>query len=99
MIFLGLSQIFLSVVFVGVSACHGVFALRIALVRQLHLPRLETVSVDVTVAVSTECDQIFVCVVPQLAPRAKVVDLETIGSPAVLARQPSRSNTSMRSLR
>ena len=40
---------------------------------------------DVTVAISTERDQIFVCVVTQLASRAKVVDLETIGTAAVLA--------------
>jgi hypothetical protein len=40
---------------------------------------------DVTVAIGTECDQIFVCVVTQQAPRANVVNLETIGSPAVLA--------------
>jgi hypothetical protein len=41
--------------------------------------------VDVAVAISTERDQIFVCVVTQQASRAHVVDLETIGSPAVLA--------------
>jgi len=40
---------------------------------------------DVTVAISTERDQIFVCVVTQPASRAHVVDLETIGSAAVLA--------------
>jgi hypothetical protein len=41
--------------------------------------------VDVAVAISTERDQIFVCVVTQPAPRAHVVDLETIGTAAVLA--------------
>ena len=40
---------------------------------------------DVTVAISAERDQIFVCVVTQTAPRAEVVDLEMIGSPAKLA--------------
>jgi hypothetical protein len=40
---------------------------------------------DVTVALSTERDQIFVCVVTQPAPRAEVVNLETIGTAAVLA--------------
>ena len=86
MIFLGLSQIFLSVVFVGVfSPAIVVFALRIALVRQLHLPRLEAIAMDVTVAIGAKRDQIFVCVVTQSASRANVVDLEVIGSPAVLA--------------
>ena len=42
-------------------------------------------AVDVTVAISTERDQIFVCVVTQPASRVNVVDLETIGSPAILA--------------
>ena len=51
----------------------------------LRLPRLETILVDVTVAISTERDQIFVCVVTQSASRAHVVDLETIGTAAVLA--------------
>jgi len=41
--------------------------------------------VDVAVAISTERDQIFVCVVAQQASRAHVVDLETIGTAAVLA--------------
>jgi len=41
--------------------------------------------VDVIVAISTERDQIFFCVVTQEASRAHVVDLETIGTPAVLA--------------
>ena len=36
-------------------------------------------------AISTERDQIFVCVVTQTASRADVVDLKTIGSPAILA--------------
>ncbi|MFY9732847.1 MAG: hypothetical protein WB723_12440 [Candidatus Acidiferrales bacterium] len=35
--------------------------------------------------VSAERDQIFVCVVTQPASRVDVVNLETIGSPAVLA--------------
>jgi len=41
--------------------------------------------VDAAVAISTERDQIFVCVVTQTASRADVVDLKTIGSPAILA--------------
>jgi len=41
--------------------------------------------VDPGVAISAERDQIFVCVVTQLASRAHVVDLETIGTAAVLA--------------
>ena len=40
---------------------------------------------DVTVAISAERDQIFFCVVTQQASRANVVNLETIGSTAVLA--------------
>jgi hypothetical protein len=40
---------------------------------------------DVTVAISAERDQISVCVITQSAARANVVDLEMIGSPAVLA--------------
>jgi hypothetical protein len=40
---------------------------------------------DVSVAISTERDQIFVCVVTQQASRANVVDLETIGTAAILA--------------
>jgi hypothetical protein len=40
---------------------------------------------DVTVAISTERDQIFVYVVTQQASRANVVNLETIGTAAVLA--------------
>jgi hypothetical protein len=48
-------------------------------------PRLETISVDVTAAISTERDQIFVYVVTQQASRANVVDLKTIGTAAVLA--------------
>jgi hypothetical protein len=51
----------------------------------LRLPRLETILVDVTVAISTERDQIFVCVVTQSALRANVVNLETIGTAAILA--------------
>jgi hypothetical protein len=41
--------------------------------------------VDVTVAISAERDQIFVRVVTQQASRAHVVNLETIGTAAVLA--------------
>ena len=41
--------------------------------------------VDVTVAISAERDQIFVCVVTQPASRAHVVNLETIGTAAKLA--------------
>ena len=48
-------------------------------------PRLEAASVDVTVAISTEGDQIFVRVVAQSASRANVVHLETIGTAAGLA--------------
>ena len=40
---------------------------------------------DVTVAISAERDQIFVGVVTQQASRAEVVNLETIGTAAVLA--------------
>jgi hypothetical protein len=40
---------------------------------------------DVTVAISAERDQIFFCVVTQQASRAEVVNLETIGTAAVLA--------------
>jgi hypothetical protein len=40
---------------------------------------------DVTVAIGTERDQIFVNVVTQPASRAHVVNLETIGTAAVLA--------------
>ena len=40
---------------------------------------------DVTVAISTERDQIFVYVITQPAPRAHVVNLKTIGTAAVLA--------------
>jgi hypothetical protein len=40
---------------------------------------------DVTVAISTERDQIFVGVITQQASRAHVVNLETIGTAAVLA--------------
>jgi hypothetical protein len=41
--------------------------------------------VDVTVAISAERHQIFICVVAQPASRVDVVDLETIGTAAVLA--------------
>jgi hypothetical protein len=37
------------------------------------------------VAISTERDQIFVCVITQSAPRANVVDLKTIGAATGLA--------------
>ena len=40
---------------------------------------------DVTVAIGAERDQILVCVVAQPAKRAEVVDLKTVGTPAVLA--------------
>jgi hypothetical protein len=40
---------------------------------------------DVTVAISAERDQIFAGVVTQPAARANVMDLETIGTTAVLA--------------
>ena len=40
---------------------------------------------DVTVAISAERDQIFVCVVTQPASRAHVVDLEAIRTATVLA--------------
>ena len=46
---------------------------------------LETVSVEVTVAISTKGDQVFVYIVAQTASRANMVDLETIGTAAVLA--------------
>ena len=39
----------------------------------------------ITVAISTERDQVFVSVVTQSASRANVVDLEVIGSTAILA--------------
>ena len=40
---------------------------------------------DVTVAISAERDQIFVCVVTQQASRAHVMNLKTIGTAAILA--------------
>ena len=43
---------------------------------------------DGTVAISAERDQIFICVVAQSASRVYVVDLEVIGSPAILASPP-----------
>jgi hypothetical protein len=46
---------------------------------------LKRFSVDVTVAISTERDQIFVYIVAQTASRANVVNLETIGTTGVLA--------------
>jgi hypothetical protein len=45
-------------------------------------PRL---AMDVTVAISAERDQIFVSVVTEQASRANVMNLETIGTAAVLA--------------
>jgi hypothetical protein len=48
-------------------------------------PRLEAGAVDITVTISTERDQIFVCVVTQPASRAQVVNLEVLGTAAVLA--------------
>ena len=51
----------------------------------LHLPWVETISVDVAMAISAEGDQIFICVVTQAASRAHVVDLKTIGTAAILA--------------
>jgi hypothetical protein len=41
--------------------------------------------VDVTVAISTERDQIFVCIVTQPASRMDVMYLEMIGTAAILA--------------
>ena len=43
---------------------------------------------DVTLAISAKRDQIFVYVVTQPAARARVVDLKTIGTAAVLASPP-----------
>jgi len=40
---------------------------------------------DVIVAISAECDQIFAYIVTQHASRTNVVDLKTIGTAAVLA--------------
>ena len=40
---------------------------------------------DITVTISTERDQIFVHVVTQSASRAQVVNLEVLGTAAVLA--------------
>jgi len=48
-------------------------------------PRLEVGAVDSAVAISAERDQIFVHVVTQSASRAQVVNLEVLGTPAVLA--------------
>jgi hypothetical protein len=42
-------------------------------------------SVDVTVAISAERDQIFVCIITQSSPRAEVVHLKSIGTAAILA--------------
>ena len=53
---------------------------------QIHRsPRLEAVSVDAIVAISAERDQIFFCVITQQASRANVVNLEAIGTAAILA--------------
>jgi hypothetical protein len=51
----------------------------------LHLPWVETISVDVAMAISAEGDQIFICVVTQPASRVDVVNLKTIGTTARLA--------------
>jgi hypothetical protein len=48
-------------------------------------PRLGIVSVDVAMAIGTECDQIFVSIITQSASRANVVDLKTIRTATVLA--------------
>ena len=48
-------------------------------------PHLDAAAMDVAVAISAERDQIFVCVVTQPTSRANVVDLETIGTAAILA--------------
>jgi hypothetical protein len=54
--------------------------------RTLHrLLGLVVFPVGVTVAIGTECDQIFLFVVTQQASRALVMDLKTIGTAAVLA--------------
>lgn len=50
-----------------------------------HSPRLEATAMGITVAISTERDQVLVSVVTQSASRANVVNLETIGTTAVLA--------------
>ena len=55
---------------------------------------------DATVTVSAERDQILVCVVTQPASRVDVVNLEDDRVvPQYWHRQPSRCNTSLRSLR
>ena len=46
---------------------------------------LAHLAMDVTVAIGAERDQIFVYVVTQPASRAHVVNLETIGTAAILA--------------
>ena len=51
----------------------------------LNLPVVDASAMGITVAFSAERDQIFVSVVTQSASRANVVDLETIGTAAVLA--------------
>jgi hypothetical protein len=50
-------------------------------------PHLDAAAMDVAVAISAERDQIFVCVVTQLASRANVMNLETIGLPQYWHRQ------------
>ena len=42
-------------------------------------------AMDVTVAISAERNQIFVCIVTQPTPRANVVDLEMLRTAAILA--------------
>ena len=49
------------------------------------LPRLGATAMGIMVAISAERDQVFVCVVTQPASRANVVDLESIGTTAILA--------------
>ena len=50
-------------------------------------------------AISAERDQIFVHVVTQSASRVEVVNLEMIGTAAILASPAVASKTSVRSLR
>ena len=47
--------------------------------------RIQRSSMDVTVAISAQCNQIFFYVVTEQASRAHVVDLKTIGTAAILA--------------
>jgi hypothetical protein len=52
---------------------------------QFRIYRSPRSAMDVTVAISAERDQIFVCVVAQPAPRANVVNLKTIRTATILA--------------